>query len=159
MKEQLSALIDSEFDLNNADHLIVTAKSNGELAKAWRNYHLIGDVMRDEAVNSVSLSQRIMAAIEEEPVVIAPAITQDIKKQESEKQAKQGQPVLWSVAASAAAVLFVGVMLFQNQSGTNADLAPIEMADNQTSEYLAAHQAYAPSRASYYIQNASYEEQ
>jgi sigma-E factor negative regulatory protein RseA len=46
MKHQLSALIDGELDLANAEQLIKAAKADGELNQAWAHYHLIGDAMR-----------------------------------------------------------------------------------------------------------------
>ena len=61
--------------------------------------------------------------------------------------------------ASVAAVMFVGLMLLQQQTQVKNELMPIEIADAVPSEYLAAHQTYAPNSAAYYIQNASYADQ
>jgi len=67
MKEQLSALIDGEFDTSNADHLLIVAKSDGELRRAWNAYHMIGDVMRGDSVLHSQVTNRIMEALEHEP--------------------------------------------------------------------------------------------
>ncbi len=157
MKEQLSALIDGEFDTSNADHLLIVAKSDGELRHAWNTYHMIGDVMRGEHVFQTQMTSRIMEAIDHEPTVIAPASVRSV-------QAKAAKPLFkktafWSVAASVMAVMFVGLMLLQQQSSDQGIMNPVEIAENLPSEYLTAHQTYAPNGASYYIQNVSYTEQ
>ena len=51
MKDQLSALIDGEFDLDGASHLFSSIKKGGELKQSWAQYHLIGDVMRGESAS------------------------------------------------------------------------------------------------------------
>jgi len=68
MKEQLSAYMDGEFDHDNAEHLVATAKSNGEMRQAWQTYHLIGDVMRGEPAMTTEFSDRILAAIDQQSV-------------------------------------------------------------------------------------------
>jgi sigma-E factor negative regulatory protein RseA len=66
------------------------------------------------------------------------------------------------------AVMFVGVMVMQQQLNqpqqavavqVAEQLAPVEIAQSVPTEYLQAHQAAAPSSAAYYIQTASYTEQ
>lgn len=163
MKEQLSALIDGEFDIDNAHHLLIAAKANGELKQAWLSYHLIGDVIRGEGAHQRDMTSRVMAAIEDdiaEPKlesVLATASVTPIHAAASKTVYQR--PVFWSVAASVAAVMFVGLMLLQQQTQVQNELMPIEIADAVPSEYLAAHQTYAPNSAAYYIQNASYAEQ
>jgi len=64
--------------------------------------------------------------------------------------------VIWSIAASVAAVFFVGLMLLQDQTFNSPDAMAVEMAENETTDYLAAHQQHAPSSTAYFIQNASF---
>ena len=49
MKDQISALMDDEFDVEGSGHLLTAIKAGGELAESWSTYHLIGDAMRGEA--------------------------------------------------------------------------------------------------------------
>lgn len=155
MKEQLSAYIDGEFDLDQADHLVANAKSDGEMRQAWQTYHLIGDVMRGEDVAKQSSVDAILAAIDEEPTVLAPNASTQEKLLPSKTDTNK-LPAVWSVAASVAAVFFVGLMLLQDQSLNSQDGLAVEMAENETSDYLAAHQQHAPSSTAYFIQNASF---
>jgi sigma-E factor negative regulatory protein RseA len=154
MKEQLSALIDGEFDIDNAEHLLLVAKSDGELKQCWANYHLIGDVMRGDHLHFSQITNRVMDMLEDEPTVIAPSVSQI--NQNHVKKSVLNRPVIWSVAASVAAVVFVGLILLQNQKVDQGSMKPIEIAESVPTEYLTAHQTFAPNGAAYYIQNASY---
>jgi sigma-E factor negative regulatory protein RseA len=164
MKDQLSALIDGEFEVESSEHLITSAKSGGELKSCWVHYHLIGDTLRGETHMSHDFSHRVMSAIENEPTVLVPNLSTDASA--STGAASRASSIanfkpskLWSVAASVAAVMFVGVMVLQQQLNAPEQLAPLEIAQSVPTEYLQAHQAAAPSGAAYYIQTASFTEQ
>ncbi|PPD54303.1 MAG: anti-sigma 24 factor [Methylotenera sp.] len=152
MKDQLSALIDGEFDVENAEHLIKSVKSGGELKDCWQHYHLIGDAMRSEMVLSQGFTERVMNALNEEPTVLSP---HEIEKP-SVKTSYFKSNQIWSVAASVAAVMFVGLMLLQQQSDSTQDSSPVEIAQSMPLEYLEAHHAAAPNGAAYYIQNVNH---
>lgn len=166
MKDQLSALMDGEFDIEDAEHLITSVKSGGELKTCWAHYHLIGDSMRGDIAMCHDFSQRVMSALENEPTVLAhntasetPALkTNTGAASRVSSIANYKSSKFWSVAASAAAVMFVGVMVLQQQVGAPEQLAPVEIAQSVPTEYLQAHQAAAPNGAAYYIQTASYAE-
>ncbi len=156
MKDQLSALIDGEFDIENSEHLIASAKSGGELKSCWAHYHLIGDAMRGEGYMRGDFSYRVMAALEAEPTVLAPSHSS--AQYPDKKPHHKKSTTFWSVAASVAAVMFVGVMVLEQQLNKPEALSPVEIAQSVPTEYLQAHQAAAPSSAAYYIQAASYTE-
>ena len=155
MKDQLSALIDGEFDIDAAEHLITSAKTGGELKNCWAHYHLIGDAMRGDVHMHHDFSRRVMTALDAEPTVLAANQPTSVSSKLSryKKSTK-----LWSLAASVAAVMFVGVMVFQQQFSQPESLSPVEIAQSVPTEYLQAHQAAAPTGAAYYIQAASYTE-
>ena len=156
MKDQLSALIDGEFDIESSEHLITSVKSGGELKSCWTHYHLIGDALRGEGYMSHDFSHRVMNALEAEPTLLAP--NNQIQANIPSKQATYKTGKFWSVAASVAAVMFVGVMVLQQQINQPEALTPVEIAQSVPTEYLQAHQAAAPSNAAYYIQAANYTE-
>lgn len=161
MKDQLSALMDGEFDTESSEHLITSVKSGGELKSCWTHYHLIGDAMRGEIYMSRDFSHRVMSALEAEPTLLVPNgqnQAQISSKQPAYKTSSYNTPRFWSVAASVAAVMFVGVMVLQQQINQSEALAPVEIAQSVPTEYLQAHQAAAPSNAAYYIQAANYTE-
>ena len=85
-----------------------------------------------------------MQEIAKQPTVLVP----------KSRLAKNKQ-VVWSVAASVAAVFFVGLVLLHQQS-QEASVAPIEIAQAVPAEYLRAHQSMSPSNAAYFIQPAAF---
>jgi sigma-E factor negative regulatory protein RseA len=161
MKDQLSALIDGEFEIESSEHIITSAKSGGELREAWQHYHLIGDAMRGNCQMRCDFSSRVMQALDTEPTVLA------VNRVDATEALVSAKPKfkapffkstkIWSVAASVAAVMFVGLILLQHQFFSQSeDMSPVEIAQNLPVEYLAAHQSAAPSSAAYYIQAASF---
>lgn len=158
MKDQLSALIDGEFDIESSEHLIASAKSGGELRACWMHYHLIGDAMRGDVYMRQDFSHRVMTALEAEPTVLAPNYSSAATQPSDKKSHHKKSTTFWSVAASVAAVMFVGVMVLEQQLNKPEALSPVEIAQSVPTEYLQAHQAAAPSSVAYYIQAASYTE-
>lgn len=154
MKKQLSALIDGEVEIDDSEHIMTAIKSKEDVKEAWQHYHLIGDAMRGHSEMRSDFSARVMQALDTEPTVLAinkQTVNEGVKK-------RRNTPVFWSIAASVAAVMFVGMMAFEMQLGESEDLTPVEIANSLPIEYLQAHQSLAPSGASYYIQSASYTE-
>jgi sigma-E factor negative regulatory protein RseA len=142
MKEHLSALMDSELDMDANPHLYTALRNSDEAAECWSTYHLIGDAIRGDLPLQAGLHQRIMQQLETEPVVLAPR--------------RQLRDVLSSayavpLMATAAAVAFVSFMVWQPQgAGLKTDLAQPSVAQNTISpdalnSYMLAHHEYAPS--------------
>ena len=169
MKDQLSALVDGELELADSSHLITAIKAGGEMNESWSMYHLIGDVMRGDTHTNPHLTANIMQALYAEPTIIAPLLISDNISKSGSKSTNKilnlgNKPRFnlnkyWSIAASIAAVMFVGVMVLQMQLTGFEELTPVEIANsgtNGTLEYLQAHQEAAPSGSAYYIQNASF---
>jgi len=148
MKEQISALIDNELSIEGSDHLFTAIKPGNELGQCWASYHLIGDAMRGTPIFKAGFNERLMQKLENEPAVLAP---------KAHKTSNKSSPI-WSIAASFAAVMFVGWMVLHQQVQTDVNATPVEIAQNVPSEYLVAHQSYAPSHSAYYIQPAAYTE-
>jgi sigma-E factor negative regulatory protein RseA len=144
LKEQISALMDDDLALEDAEYLMTALKANGEAAKSWAAYHLIGDVIRGDKVLRQDMTASIMQEIEKQPTVLAPKSNVFKSKQ-----------VAGSVAAAVFAVLFVGLVVLKQQS-QDASVAPIEIAQALPAEYLRAHQSMSPSNAAYFIQPAAF---
>lgn len=160
MKDQLSALIDGEVELEGSEYIVTAMKSGGDLRESWRHYHLIGDVIRGHADMPSNFSDKIMQALETEPTVLAVNKNNVVTKKAEKRSIYNvfGNNRIWSVAASVAAVMFVGMMLLQQQFAGTEELSPIEIAQSVPMEYLRAHQSAAPSGSAYYIQTASFPE-
>lgn len=157
MKDQLSALMDAEIDTEDAPHLFTALKSDVKLQAAWSEYHLIGDVMRGSDSLNADFTSKLMAKLEAEPTVLAPHAMKKAFK----------PSVAFSVAASAAAVFFVGWMVLQQQLHSTNDGLPAQSiaANTMTPEsidgYMQAHQEVSGSnniQTSGFIQQANYSE-
>lgn len=132
-KEQISALMDGE--LSDAE-VLNELEMDSDLQDTWGRYHLIGDAMRgDLPVNlQLDLSDSIMAALEDEPTILAPKPVE---------AAPVAQPVVapvktdsnvvplfrrvgqqlgqYAIAASVAAAVIFGVQQYQGQDGVPAN--------------------------------------
>lgn len=158
MKEQLSALMDGELDMDANPHLYAALQKSDEAAECWSTYHLIGDAMRGDLPRQKDLHRHIMQQLELEPVVLSPR-----RKLRDVLSSAFAVPVM----ATAAAVAFVSLMVWQPQgAGLNTDLAQPTVAQNAISpdsfnSYMLAHHEYAPSNGmqhAYDIKPATYTE-
>ena len=75
--ESISSLVDNyspSSDDNMNAHLVDNMLKDEELSKTWQNYHLIGDVLRDEVSESLQLdlSETIAEAIAQEATILSP---------------------------------------------------------------------------------------
>jgi sigma-E factor negative regulatory protein RseA len=150
MKQQLSALVDGEVDVERCEHIFLAAKSTGEVAQAWRDYHVIRDVIREECWVESDMTSRIMAQLDDEPTMLAPQAVSVSEKVTHIRP--RFSKYSWSIAASVAAAFFVGMFVL-NQPEV---VAPTQIADNDTDQYIVAHHNYAPNSATYYMHNVAY---
>ena len=145
MKETLSAWMDSELNGQQADPLLPQLTRDAELRRNWDCYHLIGDALR--GVHGPDLRARICARLDTEPTVLAP------------QRRRRPEELRWSamsVAASAAAVAFVGWMALTGTQQDSVQVAAVPAAEIKqvavpagegAKDYLLAHQRYSPSSA------------
>lgn len=156
MKDQISALMDDELDVESSGHVFEAMKSSGECYERWSTYHLIGDAMRGHVELGPDFHKRVMDRIDAEPTVLAPKRRPALRRSH-----------FLSVAASVAAVMFVGWMVLQQQAQTPMqDLPAASMAQGNVSPesmnaYMLAHQELAPEggmQTSYYVRPVAYSE-
>lgn len=149
--EKISVLMDGEAAGQEAHQAMLRLKDTGDARETWAAYHLIGDVMRGDALPAFDVSQRVAAAIANEPTVMAP------------RSSRAAKPMTYalSAAASVSAIAVVGWMAFSTTTFTNppvdvarapaAAVAQAEVqlvsspSDGQMNEYLLAHQGVSPS--------------
>lgn len=178
MKEQLSALMDSELSEAEATRLIQSMKTDHSLHEAWDTYHLLGDALRKSPQFNPNFNQQIAQRIALEPTILAP------RRATATTTNTRRFPM--ALAASVAAVGLVGFLALQigrlNQVEQPAQIAtapvtpqpvaqlatatPVAKPTQQTpahveftkatpSTYLLAHQEYSPSYAPAYVRVVS----
>jgi sigma-E factor negative regulatory protein RseA len=142
MKQQLSAMMDGEIDLDANPHLLLAATRSDEMAQCWAEYHLIGDALRHEAMQ-VDVTSRVMQQLTKEPTVLAPR-----------PKIKTMLQHRYAAAASFAAVAFVGWMAVQGDSAPmQASIAqstakePVALTSEAFDSYLLAHAEFAPNNS------------
>ena len=157
IKSQISALIDNEADIDDSVHLFTAIKAGNAAGESWQSYHLIGDAMRGNDVFSSGFKAQLMHKLADEPTVMAPTLLNQLAKEQAEDSSTATKvSSAWSIAASVAAIGFVGWFAMQ-QYGPNAQ-APQQIAESLTQDYLMAHQSMAPSNSGYFVQDAAYTE-
>lgn len=132
-EETLSALMDGELEDEEARRALGLIGRNDALASRWSEYCLIGDAMRGCAEECPELGNRIRAAIEREPTVLAPM-----------RRPRPQRPAVWLAAAAtlAAVTWTLWGMLPEQEPARMADAQAVPM-DRQVMSYVAAHQDYA----------------
>lgn len=100
MTQELSRLMDGELRGDEAGRAIRAVCADEALKGKWLEYHLIGDALRGDGPGRAASRQRIMAAIESEPTVLAP------RRRFSQSAGR----IAFAAAASVATVAVVGWM-------------------------------------------------
>ncbi len=107
--ETISLLVDEQELTNEClDHVV----DDQQLSDTWERYHLIGDIMRDDVADTISLdlSNDIAAAIAKEPTVLAPKKTVVLAEKTKAKIIQLVKPFgQLAIAASAAGLMVLGV--------------------------------------------------
>lgn len=154
LNEKLSAWVDGELDEAEAEQVMLKLLRQPESRRACEVAILTGDVLRQEPLVSSGFNARLMAALEQEPVVFAPAAIPA-----RTRPAKKGEaaPPRWAaLAASAAGVALVGWMVMaprgeeprleSSSPALAAKTSPLQLvgsARNDDEVYVMAHQTGA----------------
>lgn len=100
-REQISALLDGELERSSAS-MLNALRDNPEYRQIWQRYHLIGESLRGNLPGHIDmgLADRISAAIQNEPPILAPrTLTHPVLR-----------PVIgFAIAASVTAIAILGV--------------------------------------------------
>jgi sigma-E factor negative regulatory protein RseA len=132
-KEQISAFIDNE----EMDNAFIESLSQPENAEAWKNYHLIGDVMRGDAPasNEWNIAANVALALEDEPIhQMNDTVTDFMPSQPTPSEAKKTLPswmTQFSQVAMAACFSLVVIVGVQQYNGANSGVIPATSGDIQ----------------------------
>ncbi len=140
-KELLSALMDGE----TVDKALISKLSQEpESQTSWQNYHLIGDIMRGDAPETLhwDIAGKVAAALEDEPAYTQfTTATPMVEAQPTPKEARRRLP-MWltqfgqvAVAASVSLAVIVGVQQYggndmSQQAGQLPVLQTIPLSGN-----------------------------
>lgn len=156
MTEKLSALLDGHLDDDTVTRsMFDTLRQDRAMREKWGTYCLIGDALRGQAQGAPDLANRVLARLDAEPTVLAPALR---PRASSARSTRLGRVVL-PVAASVMGVTAVGWVVQSMQSPTGsldvaakttgkasgmvAAAAPVASPEDPLRNYVFAHQALA----------------
>jgi len=151
--EKISQLMDGELGAHETRLEILRLEHDEGLVQAWATYHLVRDVLRDEASAGAGLAARVCERLQHEPTVVAP------HPRLAARAARYSLPM----AATVAGVAVVAWLAFSSQPRPDkmAENAP-RAAPNQSvnpalpvptpvkgemNKYLLAHQEFSPTTA------------
>ena len=147
-KEDVSEFVDGEVSDAREDSLYRSIRSSSEAADTWREYHLIGDLIRGEGQPGLSMD-KFREALDAEPTVISARVR-------SPKSSRNSLDKFSKIAASFAIFAVVGWLGVSEQSPLDVHVAvkgfsaqdqqvALEAAyDEAIAEYLAVHQQASP---------------
>jgi sigma-E factor negative regulatory protein RseA len=132
--DSLSALLDGELSDQSAQLAIRQLAKDPERRTRFAEYCAIGDLMRGYHDDLPDLADKVMAALEDEPTVLAPR-----------RKPNQRRPLLWLAAAACAAITWGlwSAVPRQEHAVEMASLQTPAHAPADVVPYLAAHQDYA----------------
>jgi sigma-E factor negative regulatory protein RseA len=126
----ISALLDGETGEHETDELIDRLRRDRGRRLRWNEYHLIGDVLRQEYLLSSGFHRRLQGRLSEEPTVLAP------------RRVRKGA---WVAAAAVAAV---GVLAWNLGGSPEPEAVPAAQSQwarlDEIQPYLVAHEEFTP---------------
>lgn len=130
MKDRLSALLDGDLEEQATQAVFDRLQRDPELRQDWAAYCLIGDVLRGERPNAPDLVSRVMAGLDNEPTVLAPA---------ARTTGRGPAPRLWrSLMPLAASVMGVAAVGFVASTLYSGDAGVARVAANQRAGTIAS---------------------
>jgi len=155
--EKISQLMDGELGEHESRLQIRRLEQDGELVQAWATYHLIRDVLRDEAGIGAGFAQHVCERLQHEPAVVAPytrGIARAVRHTLPLAAAVAGVAIVgWLAltppppAVKAPSLMTESAPLAVSKEAPRAVPRPLAPADGQMNEYLLAHQEYSPTTA------------
>ncbi|NDU85181.1 MAG: sigma-E factor negative regulatory protein [Ferrovum sp.] len=129
--EHLSAAIDGELDKDKFVALLAKCKRDEEFHEQWYAYHLIGDMLRESTLPPVSIHERVLAALKDEPTILLPGIT-PLPQETAVTPVRR-----WFAVAAAVAVVFLTTAVLR-PTPPAAFLAQTEVAPVKSEVALAS---------------------
>lgn len=135
--EHFSALVDGELDNANSEIMLNRLAGDAQSRQRWYRYHLISDTLRSNLPDNIDpdFSRTIMAAIADEPAILAP------RQKPSHTHPFKHRVAGFAIAASVAVVAVVGV---QNMNGPTKPAQVAQMPSSSEFVRLAKEQPQAP---------------
>jgi sigma-E factor negative regulatory protein RseA len=140
-KESLSALMDGEADELEIRRVLNQLDQDDELRDNWKNYHLMGSLMREESFDSIDLTKGINQALDGEFAAngsLDADVSGLIEKSNSENKRHAWYKPLTSVAVAASVTLAVLLGVQSIEPTDSLGLADVNLNSSQVQGELTA---------------------
>ena len=154
--QDVSMMMDNELTGDELHEFVQHLRNDEQLKSSWEHYHLIGDALRKNLPPFVlpDLSNRISAALQNEPAYFLPQQKQDGDAREA-RVPRRRAAVSFALAASVTALAVVGVMQLNGGDASQApgmqpmtvaarDAGPVETAPAVAEAVSGGAKAHAP---------------
>lgn len=134
--EHFSALLDDELDSANREIMLNQLMSDKQTKQRWYRYHLISDAMQAKLPDKIDpqFSASVMAALADEPAILAPKQTSTHSTHHSTPSIKH-RAAGFAIAATVAVVAVLGV---QNLNEPSKPDQVAKMPSNSEFEHIAS---------------------
>ena len=125
MKEEISALMDGEIDEQKMQQYLRELRTDSECRSCWEQYHLIGDTLRNNLPLHMNRSfvDGISKAIAEEDLPAPVTTPQETQAPKTKRHAMINPFSGFAIAASVAAVAYLGVGMITVEEAAGPSLA------------------------------------
>lgn len=141
-KESLSALMDGEADELEVRRVLNQLDNDEELRDSWKNYHLMGSLMRDESFDSIDLTQGINKALDgvvETGTLDADVASGSFDHGETIKAAWYKPLTSVAVAASVTLAVLLGIQSVEPDNGLGLADSGVQPLTQQQGELTASN--------------------
>lgn len=131
--ESLSALMDGEADELEVRRILNQLDKDDELRDKWKNYHLMGSLMREESLDGIDLTQGINQALDgvADSSGNDSTVLQEVSNNGASKPAWYKPLTSVAVAASVTLAVLLGVQSIETDNGiglaSNENQPPAEL--------------------------------
>ena len=118
--------MDGELDKQDASNVIEALRKNEELKQEWKNYHLIGDALRQSSRLSMNISTHVNQKLKNEPLAVLFPDSSYISRQQT--------PKIFALSLSIAASVMVMITAWIMMDGTTSEPQQSIVAENPTQD-------------------------
>jgi sigma-E factor negative regulatory protein RseA len=145
-REHISAWMDGELDDAAQSKALRQCQSDESILHVWNEYHLIGDILREQDIHPVRIGEEISRKLASEPTILAPRTF---------KTPEWLQPSRWLAVAAAVGLIALTTWTLRPavqgaaptvlaQGAAPASAAPAVVRSSDVDAYVALHHQWSP---------------
>lgn len=117
--------MDGELEKQDASNVIKALRKNDELQQEWKNYHLIGDALRQSSRLSMNISSHVNQKLKNEPIAVLFPDSSHISRQQKTK--------VFALSIAASVMMMITAWIIVDNNTTSEPKQSI-VAENPTQD-------------------------